>query len=86
MTDVNPYPDFNPKIIIHDDKKERWQSFTASIDTQIQDPYIGLIEEYGASADEAKTNLVQMLDNLVEELQYKRDQIKKQLDKETDSE
>lgn len=86
MTDVNPYPEFNPKIRIHDDKKEKWRSFTASVDTQIQEPHIGLVEAYGANADEAKGNLVRMLDNLVDELQYKRDQIKKQLDEESDSE
>lgn len=86
MTDVNHYPEFNPKIRIHDDKKEKWRSFTASVDTQIQEPHIGLIEGYGADADEAKGNLVQMIDNLVDELQYKRDQIKNQLDKEKDSE
>lgn len=86
MTNINPYPEFNPKIRIHDDKKEKWESFTASVDIQIQEPYIDTIEAYGGCADEAKGNLVQMIDNLVDELQYKRDQIKNQLDKEKDSE
>lgn len=76
MSDENLYPDFNPKIRIHDDKKEKWQSVTASVNTQIQDPHIGLIEAYGKDAEEAKANLVELLDKLVDELQVKRDLIK----------
>lgn len=77
MTEENKYPDFNPKIRVHNDQKEKWQSFTATVDIQITgDLYMGLIEAYGSTHEESKDNLVGLLDNVINELQEKRDLIK----------
>ena len=53
-----------PTIIYHDDKKEKWQSITATADLKLSYPLNIEISEYGADEKEALLNLTAELNKI----------------------
>jgi len=58
-------------IKIHDDKKCKWQSFTASVDLKLPHLFNSEIEAYGANEKEAVDNLIVMLSALAKDINEK---------------
>lgn len=52
------------EVIIENDGKGRWQSFTAKVDLRIPHLFNSEIEAYGADEKEAKDNLASMVEDI----------------------
>lgn len=53
------------KIVFDDDKKQKYQSVTASIDLMLPYPFNDTIDAYGATEEEATVNLLEEVQTLV---------------------
>lgn len=54
----------NLQIKIDDDKKQKWQSFTASVNLELPHLFNSEVEAYGADEKEATENLISMLSDI----------------------
>lgn len=74
LVEDNPYPDFDVDIKYDDDMKQKYQSVTASIDFHLPYPFYNApLEAYGADETEAKTNLLEEAEKIMNEFNIKYD-------------
>lgn len=71
----NPYPDFSPVITYDDDKKQKYQSITAAVDFKLPYPFYNCaLEAYGQDEAEAKANLMETAEQVMNEFKHKYEQ------------
>lgn len=61
----------NLEIKVDDDKKGKWQSFTASVDLGLPHLFNSEIEAYGADEKEAVDNLMAFINDVVKDINDK---------------
>lgn len=61
----------NLQIKIDDDKKQKWESFTASVDLELPHLFSSEFEAYGADEKEATENLISMLSDIATDFNKK---------------
>ena len=61
----------NLQIKIDDDKKQKWQSFAASVNLELPHLYSSEVEAYGADEKEATENLMAMLSDIATDVNKK---------------
>lgn len=61
----------NLQIKIDDDKKQKWQSFTASVNLELPHLFNSEVEAYGADEKEATENLMAMLSDIATDVNKK---------------
>lgn len=59
------------QIKIDDDKKQKWQSFTASVNLELPHLFNSEVEAYGADEKEATENLMAMLSDIATDVNKK---------------
>jgi len=66
------------KIYVHDDGKCKHQSFTASVNLELVDPFDTVIEAYGSDSKEATTNLLKDIGIIANGINEKYDSLLKE--------